>query len=159
MRYFDYTMQRLFPFHCPVEHVDVRAYMLHVAHRSSVVSTALMSAVLFDFERVPTAAQAQDANSKASATDPRCLIYYRKASEMILSELETLFNDEIHTSPSCRHNLALETLVSLVHLLLLGVSLSKFSPRRLVGNTTQLIRFSGRSQRQRRNEYSIQTRL
>ena len=148
MRYFDYTMQRLFPFHCPIEHVDVRAYMLHVAHRSPVVSTALMSAVLFDFEGVPTAAQAQNVNSKASATIPRCLTCYRKASEMIISELETLFNDKNQTSPSCRHNQALEALVSLVHLLLLGVSLSKSSPRRLVGTTTQLIRLSGRSQRQ-----------
>ena len=159
MRYFDNTMQRLFPFHCPVEHVDVRAYMLHVAHRSSVVSTALMSAVLFDFEGVPTAAQAQDANSKASATNSRCLMYYHRASEMMLSKLETLFNDVNHTSPSCRHNLALEVLISLVHLLLLGVSLSKSSPRRLVGNNTQLIRLSGRSQQQRRNKYSLQTRL
>ena len=159
MRYFDYTMQRLFPFHCPIEHLDVRAYMLHVAHRSSVVSTALMSAVLFDLERVPTAAQPQDANSEASVTSPRCLTYYRRASEMILSELETLFNDKNHTAPICRHNQALEALVCLVHLLLLGVSLSKSSPRRLVGATTQLIRLSGRSQRRRRNEYSLQTRL
>ena len=124
MQYFDHTMQRLFPFHCPIEHVDVRAYMLHIAHRSSVVSTALMSAVLFDFERVRTAAQPQDANSKASVTDPRCLTYYCRASEMIISELERLFNDRKHTSLSCRRNLALEALVSLVHLLLLGVSLS-----------------------------------
>ena len=159
MRYFDYTMQRLFPFHCPIEHVDVRAYMLHVAHRSSMVSTSLMSAVLFDFERVPTTAQPQDTNSKAGVTTPRCLTYYRRASEMILPELETLFNDDNHTSPSCRHNLAIEALVSLVHLLLLGVSLSKSSLRRLVGTTTQLIRLSGRSQRRRRNEYSFQTRL
>ena len=159
MRYFDYTMQRLFPLHCPVEHVEVRAYMLQVAHRSSVVSTALTSAVLFDFERVPTTAQAQDANSKASVTSSRCHTYYCRASEMILPELETLFNDDNHTSPSCRHNLALEALVSLVHLLLLGVSISKSFLRRLVGTTTQLIRLSGRSQRRRRKEYSLQTRL
>ena len=129
MRYFDCTMQRLFPFHCPAEHVDGRGYMLHLAHRSSLVRAALMSAVSYDFERVPTDAQPQDADSEASIT-PRWLAYYHRASEMILSELETLFDDQNHTSPSCRHNLALEALVSLVHLLPMGVSSSRSFPRR-----------------------------
>ena len=145
MRYFDCTMQRLFPFRCPVEHVDARGYLLHLAHRSSVVRTALMSAVLYDFERVPTDAQPQDANSEACLATPRWLAYYHRASEMILSELETLFNN--HTSPSCRHSLALEALVSLVHLLLLGVSSSMSFPKRSLSTTTNLKRFSARSKR------------
>ena len=54
---------------------------------------------------------------------------------MIPSELKTLFNDSNHTSLSCRHNLALEALVSLVHLLLLGVSSSRSILRSLIGTT------------------------
>ena len=124
MRYFDCTMQRLFPFHCPVDLVDGRGYMLHLAHRSALVRTALMSAVLYDIERMPTDTRPQDADSNPCITTPRWLAYFHRGSAMILSELETLFNNKNKTSPSCRYNLALEALVSLVHLLLLDVSLS-----------------------------------
>ena len=98
--------------------------MLHLAHRSSMVRTALMSAVSYDIERVTTDTQSQDADSEACIATPRWLAYYHRGSAMILSELETLFNNKNKTSPSCRHNLAVEALVSLVHLLLLDVSLS-----------------------------------
>ena len=124
MRYFDCTMQRLFPFYCPVDLVDGRGYMLHLAHRSFVVRIALMSAALYDIEQVSTNTQVQDADSQACITTPLWRVYYHRTSAMILSELETLFNNKNKGSLSYRHNLALEPLVSLVHLLHLDVSLS-----------------------------------
>lgn len=159
MRYFDCTMQRLFPFHCQVEHIDERGYMLHLAHRSSIVRIALISTVSYDFEQVSIDAQPQHVDAEASATTPRWLIYYHQASEMIQPELETLFDNKNHTSPSCRHNLALEALVSLVHLLLLGVSSSNSSLRRLIGTTAHLGRFSARSRRPKCNKNALSTRL
>lgn len=141
MRYFDCTMERLFPFHCPVEHADVRGYLLHLAHRSYMVRTALMSNVSHDLERERTDAQPQGADSEASfIATPTWPAYYHRASEMILSGLETLFNNESHTSPSSRHNLAVEMLVSLVHLLLLSVS----SSTPLLGKTTHPVCALGR---------------
>ena len=80
MRYFDWTMQRLFPFHCPVEHADARGYLLHLAHRSSVVRTASMGVVSYDFERVPTDAQPRDADLEASITTSSWLTYCHRAS-------------------------------------------------------------------------------
>ena len=124
MRYFDCTMQRLFPFYCPVDLVDGRGYMLHLAHRSSVVRIALMSAASYDIEQVSINTQPQNADSQACITTPKWRAYYHRASAMILSELETLFNNENKGSLSYGHNQALEALVSLVHLLLLDVSLS-----------------------------------
>ena len=124
MRYFDCTMQRLFPSYCPVDLVDGRGYMLHLAHRSSVVRIALMSAASYDLEQVSTNKQPLNAKSQACITTPMWRAYYHRASAMIMSELETLFNNKNKGSLSYRHNLALEALVSLVHLLLLDVSLS-----------------------------------
>ena len=124
MRYFDYTMERLFPFYCPVDLGDGRGYMLHLAHRSSVVRIALMSAASCDIEQVPNNTHPQNADSQACITTPTWRAYYHRASAMILSELENLFNNKNKGSLSYRHNLALEALVGLVHLLLLDVSLS-----------------------------------
>ena len=124
MRYFDCTMQWMFPFYCPVDLVDGRGYMLHLAHRSSVVRIALMSAASYDIEQVSNNTQPQNADSQACITTPMWQAYYHRASAMILSELENLFNNQNKGSLSYRHNLALEALVGLVHLLLLGVSLS-----------------------------------
>lgn len=159
MRYFDCTMQRLFPFHCQVEHIDERGYMLHLAHRSSIVRIALISTVSYDFEQLWTDAQPQHADAKASATNSRWLTYYHQASELIQPELETLFSNNNHTSPNSRHNLALEALVSLVHLLLLGVSWSKSSLRQLIGTTAHLLCFSVRSRRQKCNKNALSTGL
>ena len=124
MRYFDCTMQRLFPFYCPVGLVDGRGYMLHLAHRSSVVRIALMSAASYDIEQVSNNTQPQNADSQAYINTPMWRAYYHRVSAMILSELEKLFNNKNKSSLSYRHNLALEALVGLVHLLLLDVSLS-----------------------------------
>ena len=136
MRYFDCTMQRLFPFYCPVEHADERGYLLHLAHRSLMVRTALMSAASNDLERERTDAQARNVELNANLTAPTWLIYYHQASQMTLSELETLANDEIGTlsgfrslsaltTGHSRHSLAVETLASIVHLIFLGVSSSR----------------------------------
>lgn len=159
MRYFDCTMQRLFPFHCPGEHVDGRGYLLQLAHHSCMVRTALMSAVSYELERQRTDAQPQRPDSKTSFTTPKWLAYYHRASEMIRSRLETLFNHKNHSLPGFRHNLAVEALVSLVHLIFLGVSSSRSFPRRLIRKTAYLIRPPARSHRQQRNRHALQTRL
>ena len=83
-----------------------------------------MSVVSYELEQENVDTDPQGAESGIGRMPPKWPVFYRQASIMISSALERLFNDKIHMSADCRYKLAVESMVSLVHMLLLEVSIT-----------------------------------
>jgi hypothetical protein len=125
MRYFDTTVESIFPFYHNFRKDEGRGHILSLAHRSVMVRRSIMSIASIDCEQ-------EQANFQSRQ-------YYNEASALLQVNLDALRHEHYMPSDS-KDKLCTDLLVSLVHLILLDVSaLQCIKPTPRIVNSTDSI--------------------